>query len=277
LSIITNDRELYFYKNKKLVKKELPNNCKVLKVANGYNHVIILDLNYKVYSFGNNDTGQLGLNDFDDRINPVLIDSVKNIQFMDISAGRNHSLLVSKNNDLYSFGWHRWGFLGRNNINTSIPIKINNIGKVSNAYASENFSIALTTDGEVYGFGINNYYEISEISKIIYFPIKLKLPFKVKLVCPGQDYIFFISDDNKLYARGNNLGGRLGLGNISVYKSVTNVKLKNTVCNIKSNFYHTIIQDINNEYYGFGSNHWDQLHNDDDEILFPREIDIKIE
>ena len=62
-----------------------------------------------MYVFGNNEFGQLGLGDTDNRNKPIKHPSLSNI--IDISKG-NHSFVKTSNNEIYAFGYNRCSQLG---------------------------------------------------------------------------------------------------------------------------------------------------------------------
>ena len=277
ISAITDNRDLYFCQDYNFIKKNIPNNKKVLTVNNGYDHVLILDLNKNVYSFGMNETMQLGLGDHEYRDNPTLIDTVKNIKFKIISAGRNHSMIVSEKNQLFSFGWGRWGFLGRDftNNDEGIPKKVN-IDDVVNVVAGDNFSVIVDNNGIAYGCGLNNYNELTSYMKVINIPIIIYLPFKVKNVSLGIDHVLFISEENEIYSKGNNWDGRLGLGDNNNREIATKLNFNKNIKNIKSKYFHSIINVNDDTYYGFGNNFWNQIASEENHGVFsPQLIKLK--
>ncbi len=65
-----------------------------------------------VYSFGNNNKGQLGHGDFINKSYPKKIDVFygKNIYYL--NAGKNHSALIIKDHELFLWGSNKYGQLG---------------------------------------------------------------------------------------------------------------------------------------------------------------------
>ncbi len=58
--------------------------------------------NGDLYAFGENDKGQLGLGDLEDRDVPVKVEALSGVAM--IEAGRNHALAAQENGDVYSWG-----------------------------------------------------------------------------------------------------------------------------------------------------------------------------
>jgi alpha-tubulin suppressor-like RCC1 family protein len=83
------------------------NNHKVIQISCGDFHSMALTESGRVFSWGWNKFGQLGLNNNNERVNKPSIVSLSNqIAINKISCGRGHSLLLSQNGDIYWFGYN---------------------------------------------------------------------------------------------------------------------------------------------------------------------------
>ena len=76
----------------------------IVSVSGGVNHSLVLDNTGNVWSFGWNAYGQLGLGDTTDRLVPTLITSNIVSNAVAISAGGNHSMVLDKFGNVWSFG-----------------------------------------------------------------------------------------------------------------------------------------------------------------------------
>ena len=86
---------------------------KFYKLACGGSHILLLNDKGQVYSYGNNcKYGQLGLGDVQSIDEPTRISSLGNVVVMEMACGDNHSLLVSQDGNVYSFGNGKYGQLG---------------------------------------------------------------------------------------------------------------------------------------------------------------------
>ena len=75
------------------------------KISSGDYFIICLDENELVYSFGNNDCGQLGLgNDQESFNSPQLVSSLKNVEF--VECGQRHVFCKTLNNEIYCWGYN---------------------------------------------------------------------------------------------------------------------------------------------------------------------------
>src|SRR5205085_1974865 len=98
------------------------------------NHALVLHETGIVFSFGNNINGQLGLGNNDlIQLRPKAIPNLNNI--IQVATGWNHSLVLSSDGKVYSFGENQFGNLGLgDNVNKNIPTLIqtlNNISQIS--------------------------------------------------------------------------------------------------------------------------------------------------
>ena len=81
------------------------------QISRGYNFTMCLDETGKVYSFGYNRYGQLGLGNNEDYYNsPQLISSLKDVEF--IECGVNHTFCKTLNNEIFCWGRNTSGQLG---------------------------------------------------------------------------------------------------------------------------------------------------------------------
>ena len=144
------------------------------KIISGTNHVLILTKEKNIFSLGNKEYGQRGINP-NTNIDHLTINKIIEFNIDDIFTGDDHSFLIKKENNiqvLKSWGLNSKGQLG---IGTS------------------------SLDGDAY------------IS--IFKPTKVNLPdgLRVKKVCGGSGNSICLTEDNKVFVWGANDDGILGL------------------------------------------------------------------
>jgi E3 ubiquitin-protein ligase HERC4 len=89
-------------------------NNTIIDVKCGGNHSIVLYSSGNAYGWGDNSRGQLGFgNETYYVYSPKRIENVGNIKL--ISLGEKHTLILNKNNELFSFGSNTYGQLCLNN------------------------------------------------------------------------------------------------------------------------------------------------------------------
>jgi hypothetical protein len=115
----------------KLDFKELKSNAfngEIVKaISCGFGHVLALSESGCVYSWGINSSGQLGVGDNEYRELPILV-ILKDTIIEKISCGGYHSLLLSRDGDIYAFGSKTCKqSVTENKIFQTTPIKINDL------------------------------------------------------------------------------------------------------------------------------------------------------
>jgi hypothetical protein len=140
----------------------VPNINNVVQVSAGESTSLLLTKNGEIYAFGDNTYGKLGLaiGDCKSQTVPTLIpmEYFNNSPIVQVSAGAYHSLALSIDGNVYSFGCGDSGRLGLGDNNdrnrpTLIPANYFNNQRVSHISAGVYFSLIVTENGQLYSFG----------------------------------------------------------------------------------------------------------------------------
>lgn len=126
------------------------------KVSGGQNHTLAVKTDGTLWSWGRNNSGQLGQNIAYtiNRSSPVQIGALTTWLF--VGAGNYHSFAIRTNNSLWAWGSNSGGKLGDNSVdNRSSPVQIGSAFSWSSAFGGNNNSIAVTTSGTLFTWGIN--------------------------------------------------------------------------------------------------------------------------
>jgi len=136
----------------------LPESLFITNACAGGDHSMLLDDKGRVYSFGANTDGQLGLGHEKDQSSPKLILHISDIKIEKISCGGDHNLVLSDSGEAYSWGWGEYGQLGHGDSQKRIiPEKINVPFRVKKiAATSYGHSLLLSDDGDVYSMGLGD-------------------------------------------------------------------------------------------------------------------------
>ena len=137
------------------------------------NHSLAIAQDGRVYSWGEDKTGQLGRGDNgrvdctksknDCRLDIGVITGIENAVM--IAAGYSHNLVLTEDNSVWAFGANGQGQLGNAQItasHSSTPVKVdfsaaNGIGHIIQVVASSSSSYALDDKGQVWGWGSDTY------------------------------------------------------------------------------------------------------------------------
>ena len=162
---------------------------------------------------------------------------------IDISNGHNHSLILTSNNEVYSF-YH--------SVNS---LDINNIKHVS---AGMNNSAFLTYDGQIYVCGNNHHGQLGlGDNNDRQTPTLLQDFIDISQVSLGYDHMVFVCNNGESYSCGYNDSGQLGLAN-SVTQN-TPVLLADNIIAVSTGMYHSLILSTIGKVYSFGWNRYGQL------------------
>ncbi len=135
----------------------------IKKIALGVNHGLAMTFDGRVFGWGENKKGQLGLGF---KSKTIEISNLNLSGVTDISAGRDFSIFVI-NGSVYSCGENKKGQLGRNaNNKEATPNKIGELENIIKVKSSNNFSIALDKFGEIYTWGAYNISDSGDLLNV---------------------------------------------------------------------------------------------------------------
>lgn len=99
----------------------------VQHVACGDSHCLVVAQVGKLFTFGRNQNGQLGLGDTQDRLKPELVRALwdRGVLVRRAAGGAEHSALTVEGGSMYTFGWGRYGNLGHGHTDDlHVPTKV---------------------------------------------------------------------------------------------------------------------------------------------------------
>ena len=157
----------------------------IIQIAASNNHALVLTTEGEVFSFGNNNDGQLGLgHNFECNV-PQLISNIFDVIY--ISVSDKHSLILTSDGHVYMCG---------NGNNVFKQLNLKNIIQISAGFSH---SLALSKDGKIY------IIDSKDIS------IKLLMEStEIISVSSGYDHSLLLDKKGLIYAYGNNDYGQLG-------------------------------------------------------------------
>ena len=109
----------------------------------------------QLFVWGQNNYGQLGLNDTANRSSPVQVGALTG--WSQIAAGQYHSIAAKTDGTLWSWGNNGFGRLGLNDTtNRSSPVQIGALTTWYEVAAGFRHTLATKTDGTLWSWGINS-------------------------------------------------------------------------------------------------------------------------
>ena len=138
----------------------------IVAVAAGEGHSLALAGDGKVYAWGQNVQGQLGLGaaDVNDHPAPAQVPGLSNITA--VAAGYRFSLALRNDGTVFAWGYNDSGQLGNGSINTNpcgcaaTPTQIANLSGVVAIGAGDSHSLAVLNDGTVRAWGANGSFQV---------------------------------------------------------------------------------------------------------------------
>lgn len=237
-----------------------------LKISCGDEHTALVTENGKLFMFGSNNWGQLGLGTKTTVNKPTCVKDLKSERVKLVACGRTHTLVYTSCGNLYASGGNNEGQLGLGDCEdrTSFhlvdffskhePIKI--------IAAGSNISAALTQDGKLYMWGDNSEGQIGlgkESNALT--PHEVSVGKQVSWVSCGYYHSAFVTVDGALFTFGERDSGKLGLtteklANHRVPQQVTGISDK--VVQVVCGGGHTVAL-TEHELYSFGLGQFGQL------------------
>ncbi|XP_015787614.1 probable E3 ubiquitin-protein ligase HERC3 [Tetranychus urticae] len=192
----------------------------VNQVSCGYFHNSILTDAGQIFSWGCNQFGQLGLaKDFESIGKPSLIKILAHQCVIQICSGAHHSLALTKNGEIYSWGANNLGQLGLGYKNPSA----NKPHLITSLQASPIFSISsgsyhsfgLSCTGALYGWGKNEFGQLgvgdNEHRSTPTCLTHLRNQ-KISFVSGGEDFTAALTEDGGIFTWGAGMYGQTGHG-----------------------------------------------------------------
>ena len=247
-----------------------------IQVSLGYKFSVALKQDGTVWSWGQNNDGELGLGNTTEYSEPQQITDIKE-KITDVKTGYYHSIALTENGEVYTWGYNGNGQLGNGTREDSlVPVKVAGLKNVTKVNAYKNMTIALTQNGEVYAWG-SGYgakpVKLNFTRKIIDVSGNLVLAENRKAynldetksygkdlikVVAGYNHYLGLTSDGEVYAWGSNSYGQLGNGNNT--SSSTAVKVvtpdgksnMTNIVDISAGDSYSIITDKDGKVYTFG-------------------------
>jgi alpha-tubulin suppressor-like RCC1 family protein len=125
-------------------------------IAAGLNHSLALKEDGSVLSWGQNTSGQLGINSTLAAKQATAITTLAGRSIIAIASGHNHSLALRHDGAVYAWGINESGQLGDGKTaSLKVPTQISALANVIALAAGAKHSLALRNDGTVWAWGAN--------------------------------------------------------------------------------------------------------------------------
>ena len=194
---------------------------KIVDVAVGYDHLLILDDKGGLWGVGNNSHGQLGNSGYGSNVSTfqkIADDVVK------VSAGRRNSYYVDKSGNLCALGDNRWNKVHEGSTEDIIrPYRV--CTDVANVYGGEHQMLVLKNDGTLYYLGWRRFDNFQQTDSQPDCPNGVLYEVCKNVVDAGiQDlHIVALTKDGSVYGYGYNSYSQITAGGSMVVGSAKKI------------------------------------------------------
>lgn len=248
-------------------------------VSSGNGHSVALAKDGSVYTWGQNDKGQLGDGTQINSYFAIKVDGLKDI--VKVIAYQNITIALDKDGKVYVWG-ESYSSLPMRLISSNkmidvsgrtllsqegyiydisdLETRVNTLSQIAKISSGKDHNLALSVYGYVYSWGANNDYgELAKNSNCITAQI-MKNVYEINA---GNDTTFVKTEDDEVFVAGSNTNGRIGLGNTNNAKELTKIDIGEKIENIAVGIgEHNAISDCNGFVYTTGVNTYGELGNE---------------
>ncbi|XP_064220489.1 X-linked retinitis pigmentosa GTPase regulator isoform X4 [Aotus nancymaae] len=184
----------------------------------GDEHSAVVTGNNKLYMFGSNNWGQLGLGSKSAVSKPTCVKALKPEKVKLAACGRNHTLVSTEGGNVYATGGNGEGQLGLGDTEERTTFHLISFftsqHKIKQLSAGSNTSAALTEDGRLFMWGDNSEGQIGlpNIPNAC-VPHQVTIGKPISWISCGYYHSAFVTTDGELYIFGEPENGKLGLPN----------------------------------------------------------------
>lgn len=229
------------------------------QISAGNNYTMSgINQNGKIWSWGNNQYGQVGDNTITSRSTPVAIGGV-NKTFCEISRGNSFAASIDFRGKVWTWGYNNLGQLGDNTVvSKRTPVAIGGVNKTFCHISIGFHCVGITYTGKLWAWGRNNNGEIGDATKTCRStPVAVGGVNKTFCSIASSSYYHNLAIDfrGQIWTWGSNAYG--GLGNNQVTDRCTPVAISGvnkTFCKISAGYYCSFGIDFRGTVWAWGYN-----------------------
>ncbi len=228
----------------------------VISVAAGYAHSLALKSDGTVWSWGSNNSYQLGDWTGTYRTMPEQISNIGGV--INIAAGAYHSLAIDIYGNIYAWGENSFGQIGDwSTSNRRMPYIV--LSNAESVDAGDYYSLAVGLDGTVWEWGSNEYGQLGDVtSELTIMPVQVSGLTDVIGIAAGYLHSLAVKSDGTVWAWGSDDYGQLGNG---ITTRLTPVQISNLtdIESTAAGAYHSLAVKSDGTVWAWGSNDYGQL------------------
>ena len=195
---------------------------RVVAASAAWGHNLALTADGAVWSWGYADDGRLGHGPpFVDELLPKKIEAFVGQRVLAVSAGCDHSLALTADGAVWSWGWGAWGRLGHGDERrANLPKKVEALAgrRVVFVSAGDTHNLVITADGAVWRWGTDLlvYDGNPSPGSILLLPNKVQAisDQRVVFASAGGEKSFALTAEGDVWSWGSGKDGQLGHGDL---------------------------------------------------------------
>ncbi|CAL7951444.1 unnamed protein product [Xylocopa violacea] len=242
----------------------------VVSIACGDEHSAVICQSGRLFVFGSNDWGQLGLGHKNHIGKPSCVKALKPEKVTHVACGRAHTLICTDAQKIFACGSDQEGQLGRGTSaigdSSSTPVLVYDSGttgsEIVQIAAGSHHSLALTNSGGVFAWGSNleGQLGLPDVSGLMNKPTVVHIPEPVKKIAAGYYHSTFLTESGLVFVCGEAESGKLGIDvNFSTQTAPKQMQLPCPAVDVACGGHHTVILAENGNLYCTGNNSSGQL------------------
>jgi len=183
-------------------------------VSNGPSHVCAVKTDGTLYTWGNNDYGQLGIGFKDGTGNPQKVDL--NNACLGVSSGGRHTVALLSDGTIWAWGDNTYGQLGNETNSTSWdPIQVGKDSDWIAVAAGSYHTLALKSNGTLWAWGDNAYGQLGDGTfQSSNKPVQVKSDITWVAFNSRYDHVIALKSDGTYWTWGENGTGQVGNGSV---------------------------------------------------------------
>ncbi|MGM0495363.1 MAG: RCC1 domain-containing protein [Bacillota bacterium] len=236
----------------------------------------------RIFTWGDNSSGQLGVATAINRLTPVDVTSEFNLNagetIIQVSLGSFHSSAVTSEGRIFTWGNNQSGQLGDGTTTDSGPVDVtsefnlNSEEMIIETFLGSSHSSAITSEGRIFTWGSNSSGQLgdgttTDKSTPVDISSKFNLNAKEMIiqVSLGHSHSSAITSEGRIFTWGHNFGGKLGDGTTTNrltpvdITSEFNLNAEETIIQVSLGFFHSSAITSEKRVFIWGENEYGQL------------------
>jgi alpha-tubulin suppressor-like RCC1 family protein len=240
-------------------------------IAGGVGYALAVTADGKVWGWGLNTKGQLGLGDFNVHLSPVASTLITEVRQVD--AGNEHAIALRSDGTVWCWGDRTYGSTnpgagiqvgalgdGLKTGYTATPVQATPLPNAIFVVAGQGYSAAVTQDGFVYEWG-KAYLQLSSSQQPASPMLRAGLS-NINVMCASLDNQIAVDNEGRVWEWGSFSQGADGLGGGGIFTNnpvelVTAGGQPMASCDVGYNF--SVIAGVDGAVYTYGSNRFGGL------------------